>query len=629
MRKLICCLSLGVLLLAACATTGRKTQSPEKSDPSVSAARSATMPDPELVARLDVAVDSTEALYAFGDIADFLVARDSLRTTVGELVASYPAILFDPYFKHVMRNLADLDSMFAIQPKSHEHLQETDSLALAVQEWPENGRTPIRFSTNGDTLFPMMESDRIEFWVRYFTGPGRERFERYLYRMQLYRPLVEQILDELQMPRELICVAIIESGFYLTAKSSARAVGPWQFISGTARIYGLRVDWWYDERRDIVASTYAAGNYLKDLYGIWNDWPLALAAYNCGEYRVARAVASQRTSDFWKLRLPKQTERYVPKFLATLYILRDPASYGFTIPDVEPIRFDQVTVKDATDIKLIAEAASTTVDVLRELNPSLLQWATPPKMEIKVKVPVGSGDSCAVALANLPPEERMTWRKHRVQTGQTMSSIAAQYGTSVSALQRLNGINNAHRISAGSYLVVPMQGGGGGEITAASTDPSGTSTPQYTRKRRNLDKNTLESYAARYAPPANHKRIVYVVKHGNTLGEIAEKFNTSAGRLREWNNLSHRSYIYPGQKLTVYVPESFEVAEVSQESPVITAQPDESDYDVQTYTVRQGDSMYSISQRYNVKMVDLLSWNNKSMQSKLYPGQVIEIWQKK
>jgi membrane-bound lytic murein transglycosylase D len=623
MRKLISCLSVGLAFLAACSSGGPQKRS---SDPSAgtSNANTSRLPatfDPELVSRLDVAVDSAEALYVFGDIADFLAARDSLHDRVDELVAAYPALRSDPYFTQVLTDLADLDSMFIIQPSMHDLVRETDSLALAVQEWPETGRTPIRFSEDGDSIFPAMESDRIDFWIRYFTGPGRERFDRSLYRMQLYRPTVDRILDELQLPRELICVALIESGFHLKAKSRARAVGPWQFISGTARIYGLRVDWWYDERRDIIASTYAAGNYLKDLYGIWNDWPLALAAYNCGEYRVARALASQRTNDFWKLRLPKQTERYVPKFLATLYILREPAKYGFTVPDVEPIKFDQVAVKDATDIKLIAESAGTTVEVVQELNPSLLQWATPPQMEILVKVPAGSGDSCTTVLASMPPEERITWRKHRVRSGETLSLIADQYGTSVSALKRLNGIHNAHMIAVGRYLIVPMQGGSGGSAEVAST-----STPQYTNRRRNLNKEALDSYAARYAPPANHKRVVYVVKDGNTLGEIAEMFRTSAGRLREWNNLQYRSYIYPGQKLVVYVPESFDVSRI----PTTGSESlDASQYDVETYTVKRGDTMYSISQRYNVKMVDLLSWNNKSLNSKLYPGQVIEIWQKK
>jgi membrane-bound lytic murein transglycosylase D len=616
MNRLIVSLSLLLALGWGCAAV-KPDKSPTAAKPAVTTDTLAV--DPAMVGRLDVAVDSAAALFVFGDIADFLSARDSLHNSIEALAASNPSLRSDPEFEEVLNNLADLDSMFGIQQNAHEHLRETDSLALAVQDWPEvdTTATDITISDDGDTLFPTIVNDRIDFWVRYFTGPGKERFARTLYRMQLYRPIVERILNELELPPELICVAMIESGFNLKARSRARAVGPWQFITGTARIYGLRVNWWYDERRDIVASTYAAGNYLKDLYGIWDSWPLALAGYNCGEYRVARAVAAHRTINFWKLRLPKQTERYVPKFLATLYILRDPEQYGFTIPDVEPIKFDEVKITDATDLKLIAKCANSTVDVLRDLNPSLKQWATPPKWEILVKVPDGTGEVCTAALKNIPPAERVTWRKHRIRQGETLSIIARKYGTTTSALKRLNGIRNAHRIRAGKYLIVPVHGGYA-EVASAK--------PRYTNTRRNLDKEALEKYAARYAPPANHKRVVYRVKDGDTLGEIAEVFHTSARKLRAWNNLRYRSYIYPGQKLVVYVPESTDLAKLpstAREAPNTT------DYIRRSYTVKKGDTMYSISRQFKVSMVDLLSWNNKSRKSKIYPGQKIDVWQKK
>ncbi|MCK5406669.1 MAG: LysM peptidoglycan-binding domain-containing protein, partial [Candidatus Krumholzibacteria bacterium] len=385
---------------------------------------------------------------------------------------------------------------------------------------------------------------------------------------------------------------------------------------GTARIYGLRVNWWYDERRDIVASTYAAGNYLKDLYGIWNSWPLALASYNCGEYRVARAVAMHKTTDFWKLRLPKQTERYVPKFLAAVYILRDPERYGFTLPDVEPIKFDEVRISDATDLKVIARSAETTVEVLRDLNPAFIQWATPPKMTVLVKVPEGMGETATEAIAAVPPEQRVTWRKHRIRQGETLSTIARKYDTSVSALKRLNGIKNAHRIRAGKYLIVPVPAG---QTQVASREPS------YENTRRNLTREALEKYAARYAAPANHKRVVYRVKSGDTLGEIAELYHTRASRLRAWNNLSYRSYIYPGQNLVIFVPESFDQANASSAG----AKPSTDDFTLRTYTVKKGDTMYSISRRFNVRMSDLLAWNDKSSRSTIYPGQKIDVWQKK
>ncbi|MDH3214968.1 MAG: LysM peptidoglycan-binding domain-containing protein [Candidatus Krumholzibacteria bacterium] len=615
MSRILIWLSLIVALTWGCTSVGRHhpTSQPE------AMAASDTL-SPHFLGELRVGVDSAAALFLFGDIADFLSARDSLNATLDSALTYYPSINFDPDLKDVLKSLADLDSMANILTTSHEHLNETDSLALSIEDWPEidSTQSDISIHANGDTVFPTMRNDRIDFWIRYFTGPGKERFARTLYRMQLYRPTIERILNELELPNELICVAMIESGFNLKARSRARAVGPWQFIAGTARIYGLRVSWWYDERRDIVASTYAAGNYLKDLYGIWNSWPLALASYNCGEYRVARAVARHRTSNFWKLRLPKQTERYVPKFLAALYLLREPERHGFSIPDVEPIAFDEVTIKDATDVKLIARSANTSVEVLRDLNPSLLRWATPPKMEIRVKVPVGGGEVCARALERIPPEQRVTWRKHRIRHGETLSVIAGKYRTTVSALKRLNGIRNAHRIRAGKYLIVPIQGGFS-DVASAK--------PRYTNKRRNLDKKALEKYAARYAPPTGHKRVVYRVKSGDTLGEIAEEFRTSARKLRAWNNLSYRSHIYPGQKLAIYVPEAFDVSKLPSTKQ---RKPNEKDYTRKSYTVKKGDTIYGISRKFNVKMGDVLAWNNRSgRNSRIYPGQTLDIWQKK
>jgi membrane-bound lytic murein transglycosylase D len=461
-----------------------------------------------------------------------------------------------------------------------------------------------------------MLNDRIEFWIHYFTGPGRERFDRALYRMELHRPTIDRILTEQGLHTDLICVALIESGFDLRARSSAKAVGPWQFIAGTARLYGLRVDWWYDERRDIVASTYAAANYLKDLYGLWNDWFLALASYNCGEFRVARSMAQQKTTDFWALDLPKQTERYVPKFLAALYIVRNPARFGFKIPDVEPIAFEHLTVTDATDLKLIAEFCGTSADHVVELNPSVLRWCTPPSMEVSVKVPVGTAELCAQRLAEIPLEERVTWRRHQIRKGETLSQIAARYNTTVSQLQSLNNIKNPRTIRAGRTLIVPMQG--------VQTEVA-SSKPQYREKRRSIDKTTMDQYAKKFDAPAGHKRVVHTVKKHDTLGHIAEAYQTSAKRIRDWNNLSTSDYIYPKQSLVIYVPESFDVSRVSTK----TSARDDDEYTKQKYTVRRGDTLYSISKKFHVGVADLIAWNRKSAKSVIHPGEVLVIKQPK
>ncbi len=586
--------------------------------PPVSSLPDSVTVDPRFVDGCREQIDAAMALYAFGEIGEFVAVRDSLRADVDELRLAHPSIAFQPEFAQLEESLAQLDSLCPAGV-GHSYLAEEDSLALSSATWPEAHDKPDRGSPSrtDDSPFPVIWNDRIEFWLRYFQGPGHDRFQRALYRMELHRPTIERILVEQGLHKDIMCVALIESGFDLKARSYAKAVGPWQFIAGTARLYGLRVDWWYDERRDIIASTYAATNYLKDLVGLWDDWFLALAAYNCGEYRVARAIARQKTRDFWALDLPKQTERYVPKFLAALYIVNEPEKHGFTIPDVEPIAFDQLSVKDATDLTVIAGFCGSTVDHLADLNPSLLRWCTPPEMEIAVKVPAGRGEECARKLEAIPPDQRVTWRKHQIRSGETLSGIAGRYRTDVATLKSLNRIKHSHRIRAGEVLIVPIQG------TYAEV---ASSKPRYRETRRSIDKAALEKYTKQFEPPANHKRVVHVVKKNDTLGEIAELYHTSAQKIRGWNNLSYRSYIHPGQDLVIYVPESFVVPRVSPkdrntDGPTHLVQ--------KTYKVKKGDTYYSISRKFNVELSDLLAWNGRSAKSVLYPGDVLEIRQGK
>jgi membrane-bound lytic murein transglycosylase D len=564
-------------------------------------------------------LDSVITLFYFGNLPDFHSAKDSLHRDIDDFAQEYPRAVEDSDFIWIRSKLNRMDTLLTVRESQHPYLDRIDSLALSYSEWPENDIIVDEFFQQNfeDTIFPAMRNRRIDFWIRYFTGPGRKHFGRSLYRMELYRPTIEPILEELNLPKDLIIVALIESGFNLKAKSRAKAVGPWQFIRGTAKIYGMRMNWWFDERHDIVASTYAAGNYLNDLYKIWNSWFLALAAYNCGEYRVARAIARQRTENFWKLDLPRQTERYVPKFLAAMYIAREPDKYGFKIPVVVPIKFDHVKVHDATDLKLIATSADVSVQAIKDLNPALLRWCTPPKAEIHVKVPHGTGARCETALAAIPLEERVTWRQHRVRKGETLSHIARKYGTTASALKSLNGIQNSHRIREGWTLIVPMMGS---YAEVASTKPS------YKDTHRNIDKKTLESYAKKTAPPTNYKKVIYRVKDGDTLGEIAEEFNTSARKLRDWNGLSYRSYIFPGQKLVIYVSPSF----VVKEAPVVYPQGEPGGDMVKSqYTVKKGDTLYSISKRFRVRVSDLLTWNGKGRSSLIHPGEVLDIWHAK
>jgi membrane-bound lytic murein transglycosylase D len=409
--------------------------------------------------------------------------------------------------------------------------------------------------------------------------------------------------------------------------SRAKAVGPWQFINGTARRYNLRVNWWYDERCDVTASTYAACNYLKDLYDIWGDWYLAFAAYNCGEYRVARQIARQKSENFWQLDLPLQTERYVPKFLAALYILRDPAKYGFTIPQVEPISYDLVTVSEATDLDVLARCAGTTSDVIKDLNPQFRRGATPPNMEIHVRVPYGAGDACVAALEDLPAEDRVAWKDHKVKRGETLSLIAGKYGTSVEAVRDANGLKRKSMLQVGQTLMIPVSGG------VPSNPDLANSKPTYMIPSNGVDKDALNRYAQRasanYVAAANTSgktKITYRVKKGDTLGQIAEQYHTSVDRIRSWNNLSRRRHIYAGQRLAIYVSESYQQAEArdtSSSTNVVVA--DESRFEKTKHVVERGESLYSISRQFNVSVQDLMSWNGLS-RSSIRSGDVIVVW---
>lgn len=574
-------------------------------------------------------LEQTKRYQSAGDGMRFESSRDSLVEDVNNYIRLHPHAEDHPKFAQLLNSLSALDTLETdtlVNEDSYSAAE--DSLALANSHWPElpSGASDPFFTDT--TIFPTISNPRIDFWITYFTGPGRERFERAMYRMQLHRPTVSKILDERDMPQELICIAFIESGFATKAVSSAKAVGPWQFINGTARRYNLRVNWWYDERCDVTASTYAACNYLKDLHDIWGDWYLAFAAYNCGEYRVARQIARQKSENFWQLDLPLQTERYVPKFLAALYIMREPEKYGFTIPQVEPIRYDLVTVSEATDLDVLARCAGTTSDVIKDLNPQFKRGATPPNMEIHVRVPEGASESCLAALADLPAEERVAWKDHKVKRGETLSVIAGKYGTSVEAVRDANGLKRKSMLQVGQTLMIPVSGG------VPSNPNLANSKPAYMIPTNGVDKAALDRYAQRaaarytesYSAPSDKTKITHVVRKGDTLGQIAEKYHTSTDRIRSWNNLSRRRHIYPGQRLRVYVSDSYQQAEVrdtSSSTNVVVA--DESRFEKTKHVVERGESLYSISRQFNVSVPDLMSWNGLS-RSSIRSGDVLVVW---
>ncbi len=369
---------------------------------------------------------------------------------------------------------------------------------------------------------PLETNRAVQWWIDRFSGPLHERFSTYLHRTGRYAPMIRTRLREAGLPEDLVYKALVESGMNTDAYSRASAVGLWQFMSFTARKYGLEVSYWVDERRDPVASTGAATRYLTDLYDEFGSWYLAAAAYNAGEGRVRWSISRAGSDDFWDLVdqrvLPRETRNHVPKIIAAALIARDPAAYGFgDVEPADPMSWDVVTVPDATSLDVIAEAAGTTEERIRRLNPKFRRHVTPPDREAEVRVPAGTAEAFRTAYAEIPPEERVTWLVHRVTRGQTVSHIAERYGTSVRAILAANDGLRARRLQIGQRLVVPRSGRpGDGELDR--TRPSGPTT--------------------------------VVVRRGDTLWDIARRHRVSTRQLMAWNGL-RSSNIQPGDRIQI------------------------------------------------------------------------------
>ena len=388
-----------------------------------------------------------------------------------------------------------------------------DTIPLSILEPSEPGTgcgAPVVTVTNG----------RVEKWLDYFQGRGRKDMERWFSRAPRYRPMIERILEEEGLPLELFYLAVIESGLNPNAYSRAHAAGMWQFISSRARMYELRVDWWIDERRDPEKATRAACTYLKELHERFGSWELALAGYNSGEGRVERARRKNPSCpDYWCLDLPRETENFVPKFMAAVLIGTNPSEYGFEISsDCAPLSYDTIEIRDAVDLQVIADATGTGYDDIKKLNPALRRWCTPPSSSpTTVRVPTGSGQQCLAAIDSIPPEDRVTWRRHRVSTGETLSGIAKAFGTSISAITSVNDIRNPHRIRSGSYIVIPVGPGADGMSAHADLSPT----------------------------------VDYRVRRGDTVSSIARKHGKNTRDVLRWNGLAWNSRIYPGDVITI------------------------------------------------------------------------------
>ena len=311
---------------------------------------------------------------------------------------------------------------------------------------------------------PVVINKNVESFISYFQTRGRKHFERWMGRSKDYMAMLQSILTERGLPEEISYIALIESGLNPTAKSHANAVGMWQFIKGTGVRYGLRVDWWIDERMDPEKATVAASKYFSKLYGQFGSWYLAAAGYNAGEGKVMRAVKKHGTDDFWELASYKkpfrrETKEYVPKYLAALLIAKDPKSYGFDEQDMNNgLAYEKVVVSQPTDLRIIADAAGTTVDEIKRLNPELLRRFTPPNYpNYLIKIPVGASGMYAENMSRVPASKKVAFLMHKVKRGETVGKIASKYGTSREPIMYLNNISTTKRLKPGIIIAVPLR----------------------------------------------------------------------------------------------------------------------------------------------------------------------------
>jgi membrane-bound lytic murein transglycosylase D len=409
---------------------------------------------------------------------------------------------------------------------------------------------------------------------------------RLLYRGEQFRPFMNEIFAEYGLPTDLTYLPLLESAFNLKAYSVAHASGLWQFIPSTGKIFGLRQNYWIDERRDPIKATHAAAQYLSRLHGMFDDWYLALAAYNCGEGRVGRELNRSDGPTYWDLdRLPRETRNYVPLFIAYQIIAKNPACFGFDYGPVDTLyTFDTVTVSDCLDKRKIAEGIHVSFEELQELNPHIKRWATPPDMEnVTLYLPAGKRSEFEAYYAELTPEDKVDWYRYRVQRGDNLSNIARAFNTSVEAIQSLNSMRGT-RIIAGRYIFIPV--------------PSGMDAEAIMEKERDI------------ASQERTEEVRYRVRRGDNASEIANNFGVNLADMRRWNSGKNLSRINVGDILILHREARSASSTQKLEGKTI-------------YVVESGDNAYNVSRQYNVSLEDMNRWNPHKDLARLSVGDTL------
>jgi len=487
----------------------------------------------------------------------------------------------------------EIDSLITIPVQREEISGFEDEMAI-----PDSYQDETDMETLKEKLppVPLIRNKRVERAITYFTTKGRKVMQLWLERSAEMIPIILPILREEGLPDEIIYLSMIESGFKTNAYSWAHAAGPWQFISATGRNFGLEIDWWYDERRSPELSTRAAAEYLRELYARFGDWYLAMAAYNCGEGKVGRHVRSYG-DDYWNLRrLPRQTRNYVPTYIGATIIAQNPEMYGFEKPDpIQPVEPEKVYIDECIDLGSLAKAAGIDLSTLKKLNPALVRWCTPPGRDsVAVYFPKGViNEEFWTRYAEIPPEKKVSYIRHRVRRGETLSTIASRYGVPMRLIIQhpQNRIRNRHRIRAGKTLIIPGI------------------TPERAKKVKHVRSEPREY-------PSDGR--IHIVRRGETLSGIASRYGVTVSRLKQLNGLYGKRYIYPKQRLRLYSSSSADKLIVHEKTSVEKLK---SGIKGRKHIVAQGDTLWDISRTYGVSVEAIRQANGLRRRSLIKPGQ--------
>ena len=477
-----------------------------------------------------------------------------------------------------------------------------DELSRYTRSFPMDLGNMARIDDKGEGHLPITYNNQVGRLIEFFQTRGNRVMQVWLNRLPRYRLIIEPILVREGLPPELIFVAMVESGFNPRAYSWAHASGPWQFISSTGRLYGLTTDWWRDERQDFEKATVAAARHMKMLYAEFGDWYLVMAAYNTGAGRVRRAMRIHQTDDFWKLSiLPRETRNHIPKIMAAFLIAQDPEKYGFTVDNfLEPLVWDEVPVDRSLTFETLGQIAECSPDTFRLFNPELRQQATPPPegdQPYMFKIPRGHKAAFernyqAIASQVGPVLAGPQLIRHRVRRGESLYSISRRYGVPMGRIASVNRLKNWHKLQLGQRLEIPLT-----PSAVAARQPVTPANP-------------------------NAKKIIYTVRLGDTLGDIAESYNVGLSRVRSWNGIRPGSdNLRVGQKLVLWTSAAKPVPRRPVRASVVVPPGMEK----RLYTVRVGDTLSQIAEAHDVGLSRLLSWNGLRSTSNLRVGQKLVI----